>query len=59
MNVILTTNIQDSMMFPSFGAATEFGNTHLGEGTFKVDGKGGIRIVTTNTKISHYVKETK
>jgi hypothetical protein len=44
MKALLTTNIAEAMTFNSFGAANEAGDKYLGVDTFKVSGKGGIRI---------------
>ena len=59
MKALLTTNIAEAMAFNSFGAANEAGDKYLGAGTFKINGKGGIRIETTlpSVKVTHYVKE--
>jgi len=59
MKALLTTNIAEAMTFNSFGIANETGDKYLGEGNFKIEGKGGIRIATSNpsVKVTHYIKE--
>ena len=56
---LLTTNIAEAMTFTSFGAANAAGDEYLGEGQFRCDGKGGIRVATANpaVKITHYIRE--
>lgn len=57
--VLFTSKVEEAMTFNSFGAATASGEENLGTGMFRVDGKGGIRIVVTHPSMSGtvYVKE--
>lgn len=57
--VLFTSKADEAQLFPSFGAATTAGNEALGDGMFKVDGKGGIRLIVQhpNIKETTYVKQ--
>ena len=59
--VLFTSKIEDAMTFNSFSAATVAGEENLGEGMFKIEGKGGIRLVAVHPSIktTTYVKEIK
>lgn len=57
--VLFTTKVDEAKTFNSFSAATVAGEEHLGKDMFKVDGKGGIRLVVQHPAIKEttYVQD--
>ena len=57
--VLFTTKVDEAKTFHSFGAATAAGEENLGTGMFRVDGRGGIRLIVQSPAINEttYVKD--
>lgn len=57
--VLFTASADEAKVFNSFGAANVAGEEALGAGMFRVEGKGGIRLVAVHPAIKDtlYVKD--